>query len=138
DYQIVRDAFPDRIVYHSNPGVTFSTSDATCSLLELRREYLATERVGSGGAAIFPIGQNADEARVISRPARWRIARMKLDGLPYPASNEGGVWQLQVRHRAGSLDAAAAGLRHGNLLLSFAMIAMVAGNLAALALVARR
>jgi signal transduction histidine kinase len=43
-----------------------------------------------------------------------------------------------MRHRSGSLEAAVTKLRRGNLLLSFAMMALVAGDLGVLALLARR
>src|SRR5439155_13479387 len=52
--------------------------------------------------------------------------------------NEGGVWEIRVRHRAGSLEAAVGGMRRGNLLLGFALMALIAADIAVLAFSARR
>ena len=138
DYQVTGDAHPSDIIYQSNPASGFSNPDASFSLIELQRQYLFSAKSGNGRALRFPIGDNPEEARLVSRPTRWHSVRVQLPGVPPAALNEGGVWQLQIRHRAGSLQAAAARLRRGNLLLSFAVLAVAAGNLAVLALVARR
>jgi signal transduction histidine kinase len=138
DYQIVKDGFPNRIIYRSNPKLALSGVDATSSLLETRREYLRSDKGGSGRAADFPFGRTAQEQLAIDRLHRWHYVRVNLPGVPPALPSEAGVWQLQVRHRAGSLEAAAAKMRRGNLLLGFAMLALVAASLAILGLSARR
>jgi signal transduction histidine kinase len=114
DYQITRDGSADQIVYRSNPKVTLSNMDAGSSLLELGWEYFTHGIYGP-----------------VTRHQRWFNSRITPPG-------EGGVWRLQVAHRLGSLDAAATRLRRGNLLLGVAMLALVAADLAILALLARR
>jgi signal transduction histidine kinase len=114
DYQITRTRDPKQIVYRSNPNVTFSSTDASSSVLELGPEYFTHGIYGS-----------------LPRQQRWFSAGTTATG-------EDGVWRLQVRHRSGSLEAAATGLRRGNLLLGFAMLALVGADLAVLLLLARR
>jgi signal transduction histidine kinase len=123
DYQITRDAFPNKIIYRSDPNVTLSHVDASCSLLELGSEFRKPGISGRGKVGKF---------------SRWFGSSVRLQGLPPAPPNEGGVWQLQVQHRAGSLEAAATKLRRSNLFLSLGMMALVAGDLALLALLARR
>ena len=121
DYQITRDEHPDKIVYRSNPNLAFSSADASVSLLELGPDYF---KHGIGGSV----------------PRHQRLFRETVNRrgqLPSP-TGEGGVWRLQVSHHSGSLAAAATSLRRSNLLLSFAMLALIAADLAILGLLARR
>ena len=138
DYQVSRDGFPDKVIYKSNPGVEFSSADASCSLLEIGRQYLLTDKSGTGQGGRFPIGQSPDERQALSRPYRLHAQHVNLPGVPPAPISEGGVWQLQIRHHAGSLAAATERMRRNNLLLAFAMMALVAADLAALTLAARR
>jgi two-component system phosphate regulon sensor histidine kinase PhoR len=63
---------------------------------------------------------------------------VNLPGQPRAQPDEGGVWQLEVKHQTGSLEAAAISLRRSNQMLSFIMMALVMVDLAVLALLARR
>jgi signal transduction histidine kinase len=54
------------------------------------------------------------------------------------AAEDSGAWQLVVKHRAGSLEAATAGLRLRYLALSFGTLLLLAGSAAFLLLSARR
>jgi signal transduction histidine kinase len=49
-----------------------------------------------------------------------------------------GPWQLVIKHRAGSLDAAVAQVRHRNLAISFGVLALLGLSLALLAIASRR
>lgn len=49
-----------------------------------------------------------------------------------------GLWQVQIRHRAGSLAAAVASVRRRNLLISFGILALLAGSVVLLVASARR
>lgn len=49
-----------------------------------------------------------------------------------------GLWQVQIRHRAGSLAAAVASVRRRNLLISFGILALLAGSVVLLIASARR
>jgi two-component system phosphate regulon sensor histidine kinase PhoR len=69
---------------------------------------------------------------------RWLYSPLELPGLPAAPPMEGGVWQLHVVHRAGSLEQAAGAMRRSNLLLGFSMLALVAASLATLMFLARR
>jgi signal transduction histidine kinase len=55
-----------------------------------------------------------------------------------PDAGDSGAWQLVVKHRAGSLEAATAGLRLRYLALSFGTLLLLAGSAAFLLLSARR
>lgn len=138
DYQVTRDGFPNRIVYRSNPAAALTNVDASCTLLETRREYVRSEKGGTGRGANFPFGENPAEKRRMDGLHLWLYTRVDLPGVPPAPPMEGGVWQLQVQHRAGGLEAAAAQMRRGNLLLGFAMLALVAANLGILGWAARR
>jgi two-component system phosphate regulon sensor histidine kinase PhoR len=121
DYQIVSDTLPHAVVFRSNPKVQLSSTDATGSLLALGWEYF-THGIGEGSHD----GQG------------WISSMVNLPGQPAPLPGDAGVWQLQVRHRSGSLEAAASGLRRSDLLLGLAMMVLVTADLAILALLARR
>jgi len=138
EYQIARDGFPRQVIYRSNPDARMDTPDESVSLLELRREYLRSETGANRRSARFPIGDTSAEVVVQARLHRWHNVKTVLPGVPAAPLNEGGVWRLDIRHRAGSLEAAVARMRRGNLLLSFAMLALVAVAIAILALAARR
>ena len=121
DYEITREGLPEQTIFRSNPRVSLSTVDASASLLELGQEYF---KHGIGGN--------------VQRHQRLFRATVNRPGqLPAPPG-EGGVWHLRVRHNSGSLAAASTRLRRSNLLLSFAMMALIAADLAVLALLARR
>ena len=119
DYQVAVSASRGNLIYRSSQAPAFVNMDATCSLLEIGREFVPPD---------------ADN----SRPVSWLRARVAMPGQPDAPPDEGGVWQLQLRHRAGSLEAAASGLYRSNVLLSAAMMALVAGDLAILALLMYR
>jgi two-component system phosphate regulon sensor histidine kinase PhoR len=138
EYQVARDGLPDHVLYRSNPEAAPAKFDANCSLLETRREYVRSVKGGNGQAARFPFGENPAEFRAMERLHLWRYFPVDLPGVPPAPPMEGGVWQLQVSHRAGSLEMAAARMRRGNLFLGFAMMALVAASLAILMFSARR
>jgi signal transduction histidine kinase len=138
DYRISSEEFPSRVVYQSNPKAAFAAADAACSLLEMRRDFLRNEKGVRGQPMRFPFGESAEEKQAMARLHRFHYARVDLPGAPPAPANEGGVWRLEVRHRAGSLEAAAARVRRSNLILAFAMIALAAANLSILGLAARR
>jgi signal transduction histidine kinase len=109
------------LVFKSDPKATFSSVDASVTVLELANDY-------------FPHGIGAAVPR---RQMLFRDTVNKPGQLP-DALGEGGVWRLQVRHRLGSLAAAATRMRRGNVALSFTMIALVILDLVVLALLVRR
>jgi signal transduction histidine kinase len=49
-----------------------------------------------------------------------------------------GLWQVHIRHRAGSLEAAVESVRHRNLLISFGILGLLGASIAMLTVSARR
>jgi len=121
DYQIRRSDPPAGVVYKSSSAVQFESVDAHISLLEIGQQYFPHGIGGSVRRHQILVRENVDRAG-------------EMPAVP----GEGGVWQFQVKHRLGSLNAAAMRLRRSNLSMSFAMIALVALDLSVLALLARR
>lgn len=111
--QVVRRA-DRRVLFRSDssvPSEPLASPDAAAGLLELR---LAPARgLGEGG----PLGEAATLA----------------SGLPAPARAESeGRWQVLVKHRAGSLEAAVDQVRWRNLGVSFGILLLMAASLAML------
>src|SRR5262245_12744524 len=65
-------------------------------------------------------------------PAPFYTAPGVLDG------EQSGLWQIHIRHHAGSLDAAVARVRRRNLLISFGILALLGASVALLIVSARR
>jgi len=65
-------------------------------------------------------------------PAPFYGAPGLLDG------EQAGLWQIHIRHHAGSLDAAVARVRRRNLLISFGILALLGASVALLIVSARR
>ena len=128
EYQvvIVRNSHPQETVYVSNLMSESSlpqSADATAGLLGIRPlSRMAGLKTG------WPVSQSADNGAVaLSLPMSSDGELLGFSPMEY--------WKLRVTHRAGSLEAFAAQTRHRNLLVSFAILVLLAGSLI-LALVA--
>ncbi|MEP7338168.1 MAG: HAMP domain-containing sensor histidine kinase, partial [Acidobacteriota bacterium] len=55
-----------------------------------------------------------------------------------PPNEMGGMWQLHIRHHAGSLEAAVASVRRRNLFISFGILALLGASVALMMLSSRR
>lgn len=122
DFDVVVFAAHDRdaVLYQSNPEARFVTGDASANLFgsvsrdELRHLWLQT-RPGLEGFARPP------ELEPGAPPPRTG------DNL---TPNESGPWQIVVRHRAGSLEAAVSALRLRNLVISLGVLVLLATSMA--------
>ena len=110
DYQVevVTRSFPPALVYQSDPSAKriMSNADASIGLLDLR-------------IAQFPDGGG-------------RLGRGGRGGRGPGSPGEFGRWQLFVRHRAGSLDAAVAQARWRNLAVTGGVLLLLIATLGAL------
>ena len=121
NFQIRRNLPSGAILFQPASGGEFSNADASVSLLEM-------------GPDFFPHGFTGNV------PRRQIMFHDNVDmrGMMPERIGDGGVWRLEVQHKAGSLAAAAAKMRRSNLLLGFAMILLVTLDLAALVVLANR
>ncbi len=114
--QVVRKA-DRKVLYRSEPGLPeepLSAPDATAGIFDLR---LGPPRALFEAALSKPAGESA----LLGPPA----------GEPVRVEPE-GRWQLLVKHRAGSLEAAVERLRRRNLALSAAILLLMGLSLAML------
>jgi signal transduction histidine kinase len=125
-----------RIIYSSDPASSIQgDGDATENILTLRLDRFRTLMPAempfvTKGAAI---GMRGD--RVFS----FRVETMKAPGMIGQAIvDEGVAWKISAVHRAGSLDAAVAQLRHRNLGISFSILAVLAAGIGIVVLSAAR
>jgi signal transduction histidine kinase len=132
---IVRDREqPDRIVYASDPARASAPdgADATVGLFDLRLETLADMRMAEHNRALQGGGPRRFTFSILQRGP----LRMESSGGPRPGS--GPRWELAMRHRAGSLEAAVARVRHRNLLLSSSILGLLLVSIGLVLLSARR
>ncbi len=126
DFELVvfRNGDPGAVVFQSDPENGFVTGDAATTLFgpirfeELHRLWveadLGLERFGRSPGA---------------RPGSPPGGR---------AGNETGLWQLVVRHRAGSLEAAVSATRLRNLAISLGILALLAVSMVMILLSTQR
>lgn len=121
-------------VYQSGPGIdkeTIKSADAIVELIDSRpRPQGPGQGPGAGGP---PRNQRPVQERL--RMAR----RIGMNSPPQPIVAEArSAWSLVVRHRAGSVDAAVAGLRYKNLAISFAILLLLAASMGLIIITTQR
>lgn len=89
------------------------------------------------GQAGRTVPDNAVAAGAVSSPAPSLSPAPSASSPPAPPNEDNRPWQVLIRHRAGSLDAAVASVRRRNLLLSFGILALL-GISAGLAMLSAR
>lgn len=139
DITIVSDKDQKRIIYHSSPSTGMaagsstsvtSNADASAHLFGLRPEELRFVLRGRMRRADFtdinkPGRRAGFAAPVIGPRGAWNGAQQ-------------GLWQIHIRHRAGSLEAAVDSVRRRNLLISFGILGLLGASIALLTASARR
>jgi signal transduction histidine kinase len=97
-------------------------------------------RTGAGGGGSPDRQQAAANRNAFAFQERSRLARRL--GVQSPVqpivTDTRSVWQLVVRHRAGSVDAAVAGLRVKNLAVSFAILLLLGVSMALIVMNSQR
>jgi len=126
--RIVSRREPGRTIYTSNAALAadfFSKPDVSAPLLSLRTDRPpGFAQRAPGRPSFVPRWQRREWQPGDSPPDEPREAR--------------ATWQLLVRHRAGSLEAAVAQTRHRNLALSCAILLLMTSSLAGLLVWTRR
>jgi signal transduction histidine kinase len=122
DFEVVvlRSAEPNAVVFQSDAESSFRTGDASTKILgsvpleELRHLWVET---GLGPEGLRRMPGPGPGFVSPQRPSR---------GLEDEVRTETGLWELVVRHRAGSLEAAVSALRFRNLAVSLGVLALLA------------
>ncbi len=124
---------PATVIYTNAPdrdAAFFQPPDALGSFLEMRREQMRNGRGGppgmrgGRGGKRPPPEEPADDEPVGPPPARPDGKRPA--GKDMDAREENGIWVVQVKHRAGSLESVVASARNKNLAISFAILLLLA------------
>jgi signal transduction histidine kinase len=128
---------PSKVFYQSDTRQTNHDSpkpDATISLLRVRLDEF--NRLLLDNALVVNNGEMSGDERRTWRIAISTVASADAGGA---SSNEDeGIWQLTLRHRAGSLDIAIAKLRTRDLLISFSILLLLTGSIVMLLINVRR
>jgi signal transduction histidine kinase len=122
-------------IYRSDPHLptaTLGTGDAVVGLFDI--SYAKLSRLLLDGSLRLDTGANGQNTN------GQRIAIGILGGEDAQSSEQGppGHWELIIRHEAGSLDAAVAGIRMRNLLISFGTLLLLGVSVAMLVRSTRR
>lgn len=157
---IVDAADPTDVVYRSEgdaPQLDPAEADVTVNALTVRasiaERVLATELraatafaaglEASGGVTRVPEGARRDHLTLF---IQQQPEALRPDGPHAPrittmaraVTLAGGAWQVLLKHRAGSLEAAVQQVRRRNLLVSFGMLALLAASVGLVLVSARR
>jgi signal transduction histidine kinase len=132
DLTVVSGRDQQRIIYQSEESPlksVASSSDASADMFSLRGEELRRMLRGN---------MRRGDSREVNRPS-WRTG----NGLGFVArglweGGQRGLWQVQIRHRAGSLEAAVDSVRRRNLVISFGILGLLGASVAMLIVSARR
>jgi signal transduction histidine kinase len=134
DIAIVSDKDQKRIIYQSGPitgmaagsskSIT-SNADASAPLFSLRPDEFRFILRGRPRRADFTARRAGFAAPVMGPRGSWIGAQQ-------------GLWQIHIRHRAGSLEAFVDSVRRRNLLISFGILGLLGASVALLIVSARR
>jgi signal transduction histidine kinase len=137
---------PRRVLYQFGPHLAQSQADqdtlkadVTAGLFGLRYDELRNLmrsraiEAEAGNQRATGTAQRVETISPTSTPAQ----RLEQAAAPLP-NEDNRPWQMLIRHRAGSLDAAVASVRRRNLMLSFGIVAMLAVSVVLMSLSSRR
>jgi signal transduction histidine kinase len=158
---------PGNVIYRSDQnqsGEALDSGDATANIFDLRLDQfdvLVLERSSEAGAATAPEGRHPFRgvrvARIQtplpprpeemektkdrrSRSVTFRYHNSIREDQPGAAllDDREGRWQLLIKHRAGSLEAAVTGARRRNLGVSFGVLLLLAASMGLILISTRR
>ena len=156
---IVDAANPSNVVYRSEsdaPQLNPAEADIAVNALTVRasiaERVLATELraatafaaglEASGGGRVVPEEARRDHLTLfIQQPQAPRPDgphAPRVTTMARAVTLTGGAWQVMLKHRAGSLEAAVQQVRRRNLLVSFGMLALLAASVGLVLVSARR
>lgn len=131
---VIDRANPNRLIFRSDARFSpmgQSEVDVRVSLFELSYDDL--------NALMLASDPRLEDEETASAGGRLAIGVLGRPGDPSGEQVEaGGQWELLIKHRAGSLDAAVGALRMRNLLISFGTLLLLGGSVAMLLLSTRR
>ena len=125
---------PGKVLYASDSSRAGATDppDATVGLFELRLDMLADLRTSGDLGDTGPDGKRRFSFSIL------QTGPLRLQAGGHAPGAGGARWELTMRHRAGSLEAAVASVRRRNLLLSSGILGLLALSVAFVLLSARR
>jgi signal transduction histidine kinase len=133
---IVRDREqPAKLLYASDASRADATDppDASVGLFDLRLDMLADLRTSGLLGDTGPDGKRRFSFSIL------QTGPIRMPGAIGHAASPGGPrWELTMRHRAGSLEAAVASVRRRNLLISSGILGLLAVSVGFVLLSARR
>ncbi|MEP7273453.1 MAG: ATP-binding protein, partial [Acidobacteriota bacterium] len=132
----------DRVIYKSSPAATtemLSTSDGSIGIFAVRpEEYgnVIAERLESRKETDGDAVVRGDQLtmRVVTRPTGARLPA----GMNVVVSEMDGYWQIFLKHRAGSLEAAVASVRRRSVALSLGVLGLLSASIILLLFSTRR
>jgi signal transduction histidine kinase len=140
EFKIVERRNPSRIIYPeptsdgSDPFGRGAKADASAPLFGLRMDEI-----------IKNFRRRAEPSpQQIQKLQKWRQRRGGGPGPPMGGfrqffdREQQGLWEIQLRHRAGSLEAAVAKVRRQNLMISFGILALLGASVGLLIVSMRR
>ncbi|HYE74082.1 MAG TPA: HAMP domain-containing sensor histidine kinase [Blastocatellia bacterium] len=129
-----------RLIYHqgttgSSIGWDFNQDDVTTSLFSLN-----TDEIRQTMRSRFERHEQSSSARDKNNASRPNGNRMPVPAFMLAMRGPGqpGTWQLHLKHRAGSLEAAVAKVRRRNIGISFGILAVLAASVSLLLILVRR
>jgi signal transduction histidine kinase len=125
---------PERVIYSSsNPRVDFSFSDASTRIFGLEADELSAFLRSEGAT---PAGEQPATRQL--RLINLRLLKRGPAVSATSANEEDGLWQLLIKHQAGSLAAAVNSVRHRNLAISFGILLLLGAGIFMTAISTRR
>lgn len=114
---------PPAIVYESDHWDAANTAkaDLATGIMDVRLDELP-----SLAAFTLPLAHGGNTATRVDRLALTIVRRPKTGDALFKAPGDASKWQLLLRHRAGSLEAAVQRSRVRNLLVSFGVLVLLA------------
>lgn len=142
---------PQQVIYQSDatmPAQSFATSDATDTLFKVRINESDRIFLTRFSNAPAPAPGQAARQKVTIRVEQHDFKLAPGAAPPAPPAPEDplsnlirrgeGRWQVLVKHRAGSLDAAVANVRRRNLAISFGILLLLGVSVGLIVLSSRR
>lgn len=153
---IQQEMLPEMLKHHFLPGegsdydlTIFSRKDQRRIIYQSdpRAEPRAINTTYDASSEIF--GLRVDELRHLLRGSARRGDYKEMNRANWRAGGGpafgtrglwegGGLWQVRIRHRAGSLEAAVDSLRRRNMVISFGILGLLGASIAMLTVSARR
>lgn len=142
---IVKTRAPGEIVYASttdwvlaDPALADVRVDALGVRSAINDRLMATELRAVQVLTRASAGEAASAPAAAGTAAAPRPAPAGGGGGAFVGAMGGGAWQVLLKHRAGSLEAAVERVRRRNLLMSFGMLALLAASVGLVLVSARR